>query len=180
MCVLRVCPTWAAKPLKRNRRYAYYRCAGNNAFRLAANVSAKTKQVHRDKLDEVVWNDASDLLHHPTLLRKEYERRLASPETSDGELALKRQVRSAQATVNRLIDAFSDGVLNRDEFEPRVQRAPEEAVRPANAPRRFTVHRPANKPTYAKPWRAWTVSRNLSMSDLTKQTSTPDERFSAP
>ena len=108
---------------QRNRRYAYYRCAGNNAFRFGGKRVCENKQVHRDKLDEVVWNDACDLLHHPTLLRKEYERRLASPETSDGELALKKQVRSAEATVNRLIDAFSDGVLNRDEFEPRVQRA---------------------------------------------------------
>ena len=109
--------------VQRNRRYAYYRCAGNNAFRFGGKRVCDNKQVHRDKLDEVVWNDACDLLHHPTLLRKEYERRLSSPETSDGELPLKRQVRSAQATVNRLIDAYSDGVLNRDEFEPRVQRA---------------------------------------------------------
>lgn len=108
---------------QRNRRYAYYRCAGNNAFRFGGKRVCENKQVHRDKLDEVVWNDACDLLHHPTLLRKEYERRLASSEASDGEVALKRQLRNAQATVNRLIDAYADDVLSRGEFEPRVQRA---------------------------------------------------------
>src|SRR6185503_14905860 len=83
----------------------------------------ENKQVRRDKLDEAVWNDACELLRHPNLLRKEYQRRLASPETSASEQSLKKQITNAQGTVNRLIDAFADELLSRDEFEPRVERA---------------------------------------------------------
>jgi site-specific DNA recombinase len=70
-----------------------------------------------------VWRDACELLRHPQLLRKEYERRLAAPASSDGEQSLRKQVNNAQRTVNRLIDAYADGVVDRAEFEPRVARA---------------------------------------------------------
>lgn len=108
---------------KGTRCYTYYRSIGTDAFRFGGKRVCENKQVRRDKLDEAVWNDACELLRHPNLLRKEYERRLAVPEASAGETSLKKQIISAQGTVNRLIDAFTDGVLNRDEFEPRIERA---------------------------------------------------------
>ena len=109
--------------VKSNRCYAYYRCVGSDAYRFGGKRVCENKQVRRDKLDEAVWNDACELIRDPNLLRKEYERRLALPETSTSELSLKKQFVSAQGTVNRLIDAYTDGVLNRDEFEPRIERA---------------------------------------------------------
>ena len=83
----------------------------------------ENKQVRTDKLDEAVWQDACDLLRHPQLLRKEYERRLASPTDAGAIQSLKKQIASAQRSVDRLIDAYSDGVLQRREFEPRLARA---------------------------------------------------------
>lgn len=109
--------------VKGDRCYAYYRCVGTDAYRFGGQRVCENKQVRRDKLDEAVWNDACELLRHPNLLRKEYERRLASPETSASERSLKRQIITAQGTVNRLIDAYTDGVLNRAEFDPRIERA---------------------------------------------------------
>jgi site-specific DNA recombinase len=103
--------------------YAYYRCVGTDAYRFGGKPVCHNKQVRTDKLDEVVWNDACELLRHPTLLRKEYERRLAAPGSSDGEQSLTKQIGHAQRTVNRLIDAYADGVVDREEFEPRLQRA---------------------------------------------------------
>ena len=103
--------------------YAYYRCVGTDAYRFGGNRVCENKQVRTDKLDAAVWNDACELLHHPKLLRKEYERRLAAPESSAGEPSLKKQIASTQRMVNRLIDAYADGVVTRQEFEPRVERA---------------------------------------------------------
>jgi site-specific DNA recombinase len=100
--------------------YGYYRCVGTDAYRFGGKRVCDNKQVRMDKLDEAVWNDACELLRHPKLLRQEYERRLAAPESSDGERSLKKQISSAQKSVNRLIDAYTDGVVNRDEFEPRM------------------------------------------------------------
>jgi len=103
--------------------YAYYRCVGTDAYRFGGKRVCENKQVRTDKLDEAVWNDACELLRHPELLRHEYERRLASPNDSADQQSLAKQLRHAQRTVSRLIDAYTDGVVTRDEFEPRVARA---------------------------------------------------------
>ena len=102
--------------------YAYYRCVGTDAYRFGGTRVCDNKQVRTDKIDEAVWKDACELLRNPTLLRKEYERRLTAPESSDGEQSLRKQIGNAQRTVNRLIDAYADGVLHRTEFEPRMER----------------------------------------------------------
>jgi site-specific DNA recombinase len=83
----------------------------------------QNKHVRTDKLDEAVWQDVCELLRHPQLLRKEYERRLASPADSGTVGSLKKQVAAAQRSVDRLIDAYTDGLLDRNEFDPRLARA---------------------------------------------------------
>lgn len=116
---------------KRNRRvsaqgkidYVYYRCLGADAYRFGGKQLCKNKSIRADKLEEAVWSDACKLLRDPQLLRKEYERRIAAPENSTAEASLKKQHTAAQRTVNRLIDAFTDNLLERSEFEPRIQQA---------------------------------------------------------
>ena len=103
--------------------YAYYRCVGTDAYRFGGKCVCQNKQVRTDKLDQVVWQDACELLRHPKLLRKEYERRLAAPQNSSTAAALQKQLAAAERSVNRLLDAYTDGVLNRTELEPRLQRA---------------------------------------------------------
>ena len=103
--------------------YVYYRCTGSDSHRLGGNRVCENKQVRTDQLDEAVWQDTCELLRHPQLLRKEYERRLASPDGAGLLSPLKRQITAAQRSIDRLIDAYADGVLERSEFEPRLNRA---------------------------------------------------------
>ena len=103
--------------------YAYYRCIGSDAYRFGGTRICQNKQVRTDKLEEAVWQDACELLQHPKLLRAEYERRLAAPADSASQSSLKKQLATAQVSVVRLIDAYSDGVLDRGEFDPRLKRA---------------------------------------------------------
>ena len=120
--------TYYGKPVSRSSAkgkvpYAYYRCVGTDAYRFGGTRVCDNKQVRTDKLDEAVWQDACELLRNPKLLRKEYERRLASPPDSGSQSSLKKQVAAARRSVDRLIDAYADGVLNRVEFDPRLARA---------------------------------------------------------
>ena len=103
--------------------YAYYRCIGTDAYRFGGKRVCQNKQIRTDKLDLAVWKDVCELLRNPKLLRKEYERRLSTPVSSSSEQSLKKQISNAQQTVNRLIDAYSDGVVTRQEFDPRIERA---------------------------------------------------------
>jgi len=114
---------------KGKAQWAYYRCVGTDSYRFGGTRVCDNKQVRTDKLDEAVWQDACELLRHPKLLRKEYERRLAAPKESGSRESLKKQLASAQRSVSRLIDAFTDGVLDRKEFAPRLQRARDRAAR---------------------------------------------------
>lgn len=104
-------------------RYGYYRCTGTDAYRFGGKRVCHNKQIRTDKLERAVWQDACELLRHPKLLRKEYERRLSSPETSSSVLSLKKQISTARHSVNRLIDAYTDGVLTREEFNSRIDQA---------------------------------------------------------
>ncbi len=106
-------------------QWAYYRCVGTDAYRFGGKRVCENKQVRTDKLDEAVWRDACDLLRHPKLLRKEYERRLSSPQDGANLTSMKKQLAAAERSVTRLIDAFTDGVLERSEVEPRLDRARE-------------------------------------------------------
>ena len=97
---------------------------GTDAYRFGGQKVCDNKQVRTDKLDEAVWNDVCDLLRNPNLLKEEYERRLASSdEPSAQERSLVKQVEQSQRIVNRLIDAYSDGVIHREEFDPRIEQA---------------------------------------------------------
>jgi site-specific DNA recombinase len=103
--------------------YAYYRCVGTDAYRFGGQRVCHNAQVRTDKLDQAVWSDVCELLRNPGLLRKEYERRLAAPESSETERSLRKQIATAQRAVNRLIDIHADGLIDRDEFELRIARA---------------------------------------------------------
>jgi site-specific DNA recombinase len=115
------------KPVSRSSakgkaQYAYYRCVGTDAYRFGGHRVCQNAQVRTDKLDQAVWDDACQLLRNPQLLRKEYERRLASPKSSETERSLQKQLGTAQRTRQRLIDIHADGLIDRDEFEPRLAR----------------------------------------------------------
>lgn len=115
------------KPVSRSSakgktQYAYYRCVGTDAYRFGGHRVCQNAQVRTDKLDQAVWDDACELLRNPQLLRKEYERRLASPKSSETEHSLQKQLGTAQRTRQRLIDIHADGLIDRGEFEPRLAR----------------------------------------------------------
>lgn len=104
--------------------YAYYRCVGTDAYRFGGRRLCPNTQARTDRLDEAVWNDVRQLLHEPKLLRDEYQRRLQLPaEDALHREPLNRQLQQAQRAVSRLIDAYTEGVLDKSEFEPRLAQA---------------------------------------------------------
>jgi site-specific DNA recombinase len=108
----------------KQRDYAYYRCIGTDAYRFGGQRICDMKQVRTDLLEEAVWADVCNLLSHPQRLKEEYKHRLT--QTSKGEsLQTLEQLRSliqkVKRGLGRLVDAYSEGLIEREDFEPRIR-----------------------------------------------------------
>jgi len=107
------------------RRYTYYRCIGMDAYRFGGNRICDNKQLRTSVLDEAVWEDVSDLLRDPERIQKEYQRRL-NDDNNEASLALKQNeatINKVKRAIARLIDAYEDDLLSKEEFEPRVRQS---------------------------------------------------------
>jgi site-specific DNA recombinase len=105
------------------RHYAYYRCLGTDAYRFGGQRVCSNRQVRTDLLDLAVWHEARTLLEQPRRLEHEYRERLAA----SGEQASERTVVELQRTklrqgLSRLIDSYTEGYLEKQEFELRITR----------------------------------------------------------
>ena len=118
------------KPVSRSaargkkRRYAYYRCVGTDAYRFGGKRLCQNKQVRTDLLEEAVWADVCALLNDPGRLEVEYQRRLNNKNSEKGDedgQQLEGLIQKVQRGIARLIDAYSEGLMEKREFEPRVR-----------------------------------------------------------
>ncbi|MFI5380008.1 MAG: recombinase family protein [Tepidisphaerales bacterium] len=93
----------------------YYRCT-NNQGRVCANP-----MVRADRLEAAVWEDVKGLLEEPERVRREYERRLEPEPPAAGDGPLRRSIQQTQRQIDRLIDVFTEGTLQKQEFETRLK-----------------------------------------------------------
>jgi site-specific DNA recombinase len=109
---------------KGKHRYAYYRCIGTDAYRFGGERICDNPQVRTSKLDELVWTQVLEVLRHPERIEKEYQRRLDILE-QDEKLGhnvdtLQKQQRNLEKGKSRLIDSYTNGVIEKNEFEPKI------------------------------------------------------------
>jgi len=115
---------WPGRDRKHHARdYAYYRCLGTDAYRFGGQRVCSNRQVRTDLLDVAVWREACGLLEQPHRLEHEYRQRL----TADGEHATERTAAELQRNklrqgLARLIDSYTEGYLEKQEFESRITR----------------------------------------------------------
>jgi site-specific DNA recombinase len=111
----------------KERRYAYYRCTGTDAYRFGGHRVCDNKQVRTDTLEDAVWEDIRDLLADPQRVEQEYERRLHSlpGEASATADQLNTHLRKLKRANARLLDAYEDGWIDKPEFEQRMRRVHE-------------------------------------------------------
>ena len=107
------------------KRYGYYRCLGTDGYRYGGTPLCRMEALSAPRLEAAVWNDVREVLADPEAVRHEYERRLKDCEPPQAGVRehIARQLQTVRRTVSRLIDAYADGLLGKDEFEPRLQAA---------------------------------------------------------
>jgi site-specific DNA recombinase len=106
------------------RDYAYYRCLGTDAYRFGGERVCFNKQVRTDLLDLAVWGEVRKLLERPERTAEEYRRRLRPhSQARDADLTMiESQLGKLRRGLGRLIDSYAEGLIEKEEFEPRIAR----------------------------------------------------------
>jgi site-specific DNA recombinase len=109
----------------RHHTYSYYRCAGSQPCRCDGKALCRDKGPRQDLLDEAVWNDVRQLLGDPARVQRELERRLEGDDDGQQESSnkLQSQVNKLRRGIARLIDAYEQQLVDKNEFEPRIKAA---------------------------------------------------------
>ena len=98
---------------------------GTEAYRFGGQRSCPNTQVRTDLVEVAVWNAVGRLLEHPQRLAQEYRRRGQAPRRGthwDTPESLRAQSHKLRQGIARLIDSYAEGVLAKEEFEPRITR----------------------------------------------------------
>lgn len=106
------------------REYGYYRCIGTEAYRFGGEPKCANLPLQKKVLEEVVWQKVCELLGNSAQLEEEYYRRLSDLEPQviqTKRTSLENQLTKARQGLGRLIDAYSEGLLDKSEFEPRLK-----------------------------------------------------------
>jgi len=115
----------------KRRSYVYYRCTGSDAYRFAGQRVCSNRQLRSDLLEQAVWQDVCSLLSDPGRIEEEYQRRLNRKvdEGWDASTELRSAIEKLRRGISRLIDSYQGGLLEKEEFEPRVRAAKEKLER---------------------------------------------------
>jgi len=142
---LLVCPTcgyaWCGQPRYRQARGGQrggeghssgsYRCAGRMRKPAGADEPCcRNKPMSVAELDEAVWRDVCQLLREPAKIEAEYERRLRGQDSATPQcLNISTRIGQLKRGIARLIDAYSEGLLDKEEFEPKIRHSKERLAR---------------------------------------------------
>ena len=102
--------------------YRYYRCSGTDGYRFGGERICTNRQIQAEFLEVAVWREVCDLLRNPEKLERDFKESnnaVASLQTAG---ALKAQRLKQQHALERLIDSFTEGLISKDQFTPRMAR----------------------------------------------------------
>jgi len=106
-------------------RYHYYRCIGTDKHRRAGKTICDNRSLRGKELESLVWSDVCDLLRDPHRMQVELHRQQSDVHVRQTPKAIstqQSQVDDLRARLDRLIDAYTQGLVEAQEFESRIGR----------------------------------------------------------
>jgi site-specific DNA recombinase len=79
-----------------------------------------SKPLRMEQTDAAVWHEVCRLLAQPERLEQAYRQRLHPDQPSAAYHGLETQMSKLRRGLARLIDSYADGLIDKQEFEPRV------------------------------------------------------------
>jgi site-specific DNA recombinase len=102
-------------------RYRYYRCLRTDTHRQNQQAPCINGSVKANELESRVWLEVCDLLRHPSRLSDELSRRQQDPSGGDDAFEkLQGKVTELRGRLDRLIDGYTNGLIDKPEFEKRI------------------------------------------------------------
>jgi len=131
----------------------YYRCIGADAHRLSGATKCDNPTVRGDQLEQMVWDQVRALLEDPSRVANEYRRRICrireGATLPEDIVRLDRQMKTLRRGIDRLIDCYAGGLIDKTEFEPRIaglksrmaelHKQQQQAIESANAERELSL-----------------------------------------
>ncbi len=131
--------------------YFYYQCSGRQLLTRGRTTKCEARTVRADRLDSIVWQSLSELLHNPEVIPQLHQtwadakqQNISSLAAQQSQLLQRRQRIERQD--QRLLDAYQAEAINLAEMQARrqklsteLQQIEQEIQRLANA-RQQTVH----------------------------------------
>ncbi len=103
------------------RKPSYYRCIGTDKRRHNGKAICNNTSAKGEELESVVWSELCSLLENPGRLQAELDRRRKEQKTPNADLKKRqREVNQLRGRLDRLIDAYTNELIDRSEFESRV------------------------------------------------------------
>jgi site-specific DNA recombinase len=107
---------------RRMKDFIYYRCGGSDAYRFGGERICSNSQLQGTYLETTVWREVSSLLMNPERIQLEHPER-STAGTLLGTLEILRSQRTKlQHAMERLIDSFTEGLIEKDQFTSRMDR----------------------------------------------------------
>jgi site-specific DNA recombinase len=101
--------------------FIYYRCSGTDGYRFGGERICNNPQIG-GVIEASVWAEVCELLKNPQRLEQEQQQRSAVGGSSDDLQILKSQLAKLQRGLERLIDSYSEGAIDKEQFTPRLSR----------------------------------------------------------
>ena len=102
--------------------YRYYRCTGTDGYRFGGERICSNGQIPAEFLEDAVWREVCDLLRNPEKLERDFqEDGNAVASSQNAEALIVRRVKQQHA-IERLIDRFTEGLIEKDQFTSRMAR----------------------------------------------------------
>ena len=109
----------------KKRIYEYYRCIGSDAHRFGGQRVCSNKQIRADFLEKAVWDDVYEFLTVPERIENEFGLRLSGKKKHskwESNERLQKEIRKTKRGINKLIDAYTDELLDKEEFSIRIKK----------------------------------------------------------
>jgi len=104
------------------RDFLYYRCSGSDGYRFGGERICSSAQIQGNILEMTVWSEISKLLMDPQRVELEHEDRNKNGTLLDNLETLRSQKAKLEHAVERLIDSFAEGLIEKDQFASRMAR----------------------------------------------------------